>query len=62
MLMNNLLISGTILKEKAISYARELQVEEFHVLNRWLRRWKVGNPFEYIKQLKDNFSLFSDPF
>ena len=30
MRMNNLLISGTILKEKAIIYGQELQVEEFH--------------------------------
>ena len=33
MRMNNLLTSGTILKEKAISYPQELQVEEFHASN-----------------------------
>ena len=34
MRMNNLPISGTVLKEKAMSYAQELQVEEFHASNR----------------------------
>ena len=29
MRMNNLIISGTILKEKALTYVQELQVEEF---------------------------------
>ena len=33
MRMNNLLILGTIFKEKASSYAQELQVEEFHAPN-----------------------------
>ena len=40
MRMNNLPISGIILKEKAISYARELQVEEFQASNGWFERWK----------------------
>lgn len=39
--MNNLLIIGTILKEKAISYVQELQVEEFHASNGWFERWKA---------------------
>ena len=33
MQMNNLPISGTVLKEKAMSDAQELQVEEFHASN-----------------------------
>ena len=41
MRMNNLLISRVILKEKAINYAQELQVEEFHASNRWFERWKA---------------------
>ena len=36
--MNNLLISGTILREKAISFAQELQVEKFHASNGWFER------------------------
>ena len=33
MRMKNVTISGTILKEKVISYAQELKVEEFHASN-----------------------------
>ena len=39
--MNNLLISGTILREKAISFAQELQVEKFHASNGWFERWNA---------------------
>ena len=39
--MNNLTIRGTILKEKAMSYAQELQIEEIHTSNGWLERWKA---------------------
>ena len=41
-----LTISGTILKkkkkkkEKAIIYAQELQVEDFHASNAWFERWR----------------------
>ena len=45
MRMNNLPISGTVLKEKAMSYAQELQVEEFHASNRLFEWWKIGNFF-----------------
>ena len=38
--MNNLPISETTLKEKAISLAQELQVEEFHASNGWFERWR----------------------
>ena len=41
MLMNNLPIIGTILREKAISYAQKPQVEEFHASNGWSERWKA---------------------
>ena len=43
--MNNLPISGTVLKEKAISYAQELQVEEFHAINGLFEWWKMDNFF-----------------
>ena len=36
-----LTISGTILKEKAISYVQELQLEKFHASNGWFERWKA---------------------
>ena len=39
--MNNLPISRTIFKEKAINYAQEIQDEEFHALNRRFGRWKA---------------------
>ena len=41
MWMNKLPISGTVLKEKAISYAQELKAEEFHASSGWFERWKV---------------------
>ena len=43
--MNNLPISGTVLKEKTISHAQEIQAEEFHASSRWFERWKMGNFF-----------------
>ena len=43
--MNNFAITETILKEKAIRYTVELQVEELHASNRWFEIWKVGNFF-----------------
>ena len=41
MWMNKLPTSGTVLKEKAISYAQELKAEEFHASSGWFERWKV---------------------
>ena len=41
MRMNNLPVSGTILKEKAISYAQELKAGEFHASNGWFEKWKA---------------------
>ena len=41
MQINNLPISGTILKEEAISYAEELQAEKFRASNGCLERWKA---------------------
>lgn len=39
--MNNLPINRTIIKKKAVTYAQELQVEEFHYPNGWFDRWKA---------------------
>ena len=39
---NKLLVSGTSFKENAISYAKEVQIEEFHVSNGWFERWNIG--------------------
>ena len=48
MRMSNLLISGPILKDKAIGYAEELQVEEFHDSNGWFERWKATFNVSFI--------------
>ena len=45
MRMNNLPVSGTILKEKAISYAQELKAGEFHASNGWFEKWKASSMF-----------------
>ena len=37
---NNLPVNGTVGKEKAISYAKELQIEGFKASNGWFERWK----------------------
>ena len=37
---NNLPVNGTVVKEKAISYAKELQIEGFKASNGWFERWK----------------------
>ena len=37
---NNLPLNGTILRKKAISYAKELGVDEFKPSNGWFDRWK----------------------
>ena len=39
--MNNLPVSERFLKEKAISYAQELQVEKFHASKTWFGRLKA---------------------
>ena len=52
----------TILKEKAISYAQELEVEEFHASNGWFERGRSVISLEYIQLSKNNFSWFSDQF
>ena len=39
--INNLLISGTILKEKVITYAQQRQAEERHASNGWFESWKA---------------------
>ena len=38
--MNNLPISETIIKGKAINFAQELQVKEFHASNVWFEIWR----------------------
>ena len=52
----------TILKEKAISYAQKLEVEEFHASDRWFERGRLVISLEYIQLSKNNFSWFSNPF
>ena len=37
---NNLPVNGPVVKEKAISYAKELQIEGFKASNGWFERWK----------------------
>ena len=37
---NNLPVNETVVKEKAISYAKELQIEGFKASNGWFERWK----------------------
>ena len=36
----NIAIDGMVIKEKALSYAKNLGYADFHALNRWLDRWK----------------------
>ena len=38
---NNLSVNGTVVKEKAMGYAKELQIEGFKALNGWFERWKT---------------------
>ena len=38
----NVPVSGTLLKEKAVFFAKELQIENFKGSNGWLDRWKQG--------------------
>ena len=38
---NNLLVNGTLVEEKAIGYAKELQIEGFKASNGWFERWKT---------------------
>ena len=38
---NNLPVNGTVVKEKAIGYAKELQIEGFTASNGWFERWKT---------------------
>ena len=38
---NNLPVNGTVVKEKAIGYAKELQIEGFKASNGWFERWKT---------------------
>ena len=44
--------TGGILKEKAMIYVQELQVEEFHVANGKFERWKMGNFFWIYKAIE----------
>ena len=48
MRMSNLLISGPILKDKAVNYAEELQAEEFYDSNGWFKRWKARFNVSFI--------------
>ena len=37
----NILVSGPMLKEKAMAYARQLQIADFQGSDGWLDRWKT---------------------
>ena len=58
MRMNNLPISGTILKEKVISHAQKLQVEESHASSgRWLNDEWLFYVFQPILKSSDLANL-----
>ena len=38
---NNSPVNGTVVKEKAIDYAKELQIEGFKASNGWFERWET---------------------
>ena len=52
----------TILKEKAINYGQELEVEKFHASNGWFERGRLVISFVYMQLSKNNFPSFSNPF
>ena len=37
---NNIPISGTIFKEKALEFTKSLEIQDFHASNGWVSRWK----------------------
>ena len=39
-LSNNILVNGIIIKEKALSLAKSLEVTDFRASNGWLNKWK----------------------
>ena len=39
----NVLLSASMIQEKAVVFAKELNTENFHASNGWLRRWKERN-------------------
>ena len=41
--MNNLPVSGILLKEKALIYAKKLKINEFVASNGWFDHWKTRN-------------------
>ena len=38
---SNLPVNGTAVKEKAVGFAKELQIEGFKASNGWFERWKT---------------------
>ena len=54
---NNLPVNGTVDKEKAIRYAKELQIEGFKASNGWFERWKSRCDLKDIYNA-DEFGLF----
>ena len=45
--MNNLPVSGILLKEKALIYAEKLKMNEFVASNGWFDRWKTRNNISF---------------
>ena len=45
--MNNLPVSGILLKENALIYAGKLQINEFVASNGWFDRWKTRNNISF---------------
>ena len=43
----NIPINGIILKEKAIFFAKELNIQDFAASNGWLERWKTRNKISF---------------
>ena len=43
----NVPVNGIILKEKAVFFAKELDIKDFQASNGWLERWKTRNNISY---------------
>ena len=43
----NVPVNGIILKEKAVFFAKELNIKDFQAFNSWLERWKTRNNISF---------------
>ena len=43
----NVPVNGIILKEKAVFFAKELNIEDFQASNGWLEQWKTRNNISF---------------